>query len=290
MYRISYNHQIFAWYFGMDAYVWYLPNILIFYAALFHKKHFKVPRGATDAYYVCNKCLSEKVLNVKSPQKKVVSKKNSLKKKTKKQSLKIVTRSKQIVAKSKKKMGKNKGKRGRPRKYPLNESKNKLPELRVKEPANVPKNEPAKRISKRLYSKYMKGNSNISERSAKRRRTASHYSYWLDGLRWTQNPNDDRAISFRTERVVFPCEDADLSEVFPVCRLCQKCYSGESIYIACEDCGGNFLNLHSLYRMTIFGPKRWGQYESEICLDLLKQINRFYYPFPVDYVLSTYCF
>ncbi|KAF2924317.1 DDT domain-containing protein PTM [Oryza sativa Japonica Group] len=217
--------------------------------ALFHKKHFKVPRGATDAYYVCNKCLSEKVLNVKSPQKKVVSKKNSLKKKTKKQSLKIVTRSKQIVAKSKKKMGKNKGKRGRPRKYPLNESKNKLPELRVKEPANVPKNEPAKRISKRLYSKYMKGNSNISERSAKRRRTASHYSYWLDGLRWTQNPNDDRAISFRTERVVFPCEDADLSEVFPVCRLCQKCYSGESIYIACEDCGDWFHG--DIYSITL---------------------------------------
>ncbi|KAF0907387.1 hypothetical protein E2562_015879 [Oryza meyeriana var. granulata] len=202
--------------------------------ALFHKKHFKVPRGATDAYYVCNKCLAE-VLKVKSPQKKAVSKKTSPKKKPKKQSRKIVTR-KQVVVKFKKKMGKNKGKRGRPRKYPLNEAKNELSELPVNEPAHLPKNEQAKRISKRLYDKYMKGNSNISEHAAKKKRTASHYSYWLDGLRWTQNPNDDRAISFRKERVVFPPEDAELSEVFPVCCLCQKCYSGESIYIACEDC------------------------------------------------------
>uniref|UniRef100_J3MNS7 PHD-type domain-containing protein n=2 Tax=Oryza brachyantha TaxID=4533 RepID=J3MNS7_ORYBR len=204
-------------------------------AALFHKKHFKVPRGATDAYYVCNKCLAEKVLKVKSLQKKAVSKKTSPKKKPKKQSRKIVTRRKQLVFKFKK-MGKNKGKRGRPRKYPLNESKNELPELPVNELANVPNNEPTKRISKRLYNKYMKGNSNISEHAAKKRRTASHYSYWLDGLRLTQNPNDDRAISFREERVVFPCEDAELSEVSPVCRLCQKCYNGESIYISCEDC------------------------------------------------------
>ncbi|KAG8099175.1 hypothetical protein GUJ93_ZPchr0013g34119 [Zizania palustris] len=178
--------------------------------ALFHKRHFKVPRGAAGAVYVCNKCLDENVLSVKSPQKKAVSKKTSKKKKPKKQSRKIVTRRNQIVLKFKKKNGKNKGKRGRgrPRKNPLNVSNNDSPKILMNEQANVPKNEPAKRISKRLYDKYMKGDSNIYEQAAscRKKRTASHYPYW-------------------------------------------KCYSGESIFIACEDCKDWFHG--DIYSITI---------------------------------------
>ncbi|KAG8079486.1 hypothetical protein GUJ93_ZPchr0007g5584 [Zizania palustris] len=219
--------------------------------ALFHKKHFKVPRGADIAVYVCNKCLDENVLSVKSPQKKAVSKKASPKKKAKKQSRKIVTRRNQLVVNVKKKIGKNKGKHGPSGKNPLNVL-NDLPKLPVNEPANVPKNEPAKRISKRLYDKYMKGNSNISEHAAswhKKKRTAAHYSYWLDGLWWTQNLDDERAIYFRNEHVVFPSKDAEMSEVFPVCSLCQKCYNGESIYIACEYCKDWFHG--NIYSITV---------------------------------------
>jgi hypothetical protein len=218
-------------------------NFILSDAALFHRKHFKVPKGAADAVYVCNKCLAEKVLKVKSPQKKAAPKKSSPKKKQKKQkkqSRKIVTRRNQIVLKYKMKIGK-KGKRGRPRKYPLDPSKSELPKMRESEPSNVPINEPVKRISKRLYDKYMKGNSSVSEHPAscrKRKRTALQYSYWLNGLRWTQNPHDERAISFRKERIVFPSEDAEMSEVSPVCCLCKKCYSEEDIYIACENCEG----------------------------------------------------
>ncbi|TKW36321.1 hypothetical protein SEVIR_2G433200v4 [Setaria viridis] len=223
-------------------------------AALFHRKHFKVPRGAADTVYVCNKCLAEKVLKVKSPQKKAAPKKSSPKKKQKKQkkrSHKIVTRRNQIVLKYKKKIGK-KGKRGRPRKYPLDPSKSELPKMRESESSNVPKNEPVKRISKRLYDKYMKGSSNVSEHAAscrKRKRTALQYSYWLNGLRWTQNPHDERAISFRKERVVFPSEDAEMSEVSPVCCLCDKCYSEEDIYIACEKCEDWFHG--DIYSVTV---------------------------------------
>ncbi|XP_062187653.1 DDT domain-containing protein PTM-like [Phragmites australis] len=207
-------------------------------AALFHKKHFKVPRGAVDAVYVCNKCLAEKVLKVRSPQKKAAPKRTSPRKKQKKQSRKILTRRNQIVLKYKTKTGK-KSKRGRPRKNPPNVSKNESPKMPESEPSNVPKNEPVKRLSRRLYDKYMKGNSNISEHAAicrKRKRTALHYSYWLNGIRWTQNADDERAKKFRKERVVFPSEDAEISEVSPVCCLCEKCYSEEAIYIACEKC------------------------------------------------------
>ncbi|KAG2638880.1 hypothetical protein PVAP13_2NG621700 [Panicum virgatum] len=216
-------------------------------AALFHRKHFKVPRGAADAVYVCNKCFAEKILKVKSPQKKAAPKKPSPKKK---QSRKIVTRRNQIVLKYKK-IGK-KGKRGRPRKNPLAPSKNELPKTCESEPSNVLKHEPAKRISKRLYDKYMKGNTNVSEHAAscrKRKRTALQYSYWLNGLRWTQNQHDERAKSFRKERVVFPSEDAEMSEVSPVCCLCEKCYSEEDIYIACEQCEDWFHG--DIYSVTI---------------------------------------
>lgn len=220
----------------------HLSFIFIFDAAIFHRKHFKVPRGATNAVYVCNKCLDE-VLKVESHQKKAAPKKPSPKKKQKKQkkqSRKIETRRNQIVLKYKKKIGK-KGKRGRPRKNPPDLSKNESSKIHESEPSDVSKNEPVKRISKRLYDKYMKGNSNVSENAAssrKRKRTALQYSYWLNGLRWTQNPHDERARSFRKERVVFPSEDAEISEVSPACCLCEKCYCEEDLYIACEKCEG----------------------------------------------------
>lgn len=221
-------------------------------AALFHRNHFTVPRGGAHAFYVCNKCYAENYSKAKSPQKKAAAKKSSPKKKQKKekQSRKVVTRRNQIVLKYKK-TGK-KGKRGRPRKNPQDPPKNESPKIGVSEPSNVPKNEPVKRISKRLYDKYMKGKSNASEHPAscrKRKRTALQHSYWLNGLRWTQNPHDERSISFRKERVVYPSKDAEISEVNPVCCLCDKCYSEEDIYIACEKCEDWFHG--DIYSVTI---------------------------------------
>jgi hypothetical protein len=217
----------------------YVSANFIFYTALFHKKHFTVPRGAVNFVYVCNKCLPENVLKVKSP-KKNAAPKNSPRKKQKKQSRRVVTRRNQIVLKYRKKTGK-KGKRGRPRKNPLSVSKNETVKVPERESSNVLKNEPVKRLSKRLYDKYMKGNSNMTDPATscrKRMRTPSHYSYWSNGLRWTPNPADERARSFRNERIVFPSEDAETSELSPVCSLCEKCYSEKAIYVACENCEG----------------------------------------------------
>ena len=228
-------------------------NILLSYAALFHRKHFNVPRGAVDTVYVCNKCLTEKVSPVKSPQKKAVSK-SSLKKKQKKQQRKSLRRRNQIVINLKKKAAQKNRKRGRPRKNRLTVSKNepiKMPDSRS---SDEPKSEPAKRISKRLYDKYMKGGSGRSKHAAscrKRKRTALHYSYWLDGLRLTHNTDDEHAAIFRKARVVFPSEDVKISEISPVCHLCKKCYSGDAIYISCENCEGKiglFSIFHGMFR------------------------------------------
>uniref|UniRef100_A0A453AT65 Nucleosome-remodeling factor subunit BPTF n=1 Tax=Aegilops tauschii subsp. strangulata TaxID=200361 RepID=A0A453AT65_AEGTS len=225
--------------------------------ALFHRKHFNVPRGAVDTVYVCNKCLAEKVEPVVSPQKKAASKKSSpkkssSKKKQKKQLRKSLRRRKQIVINLKKKTSQKNGKPGRPRKNPLSVSKNKSQKMSDSQPSNEAKNEPVKRISKRLYDKYMKGNSDKSEHTAscrKKKRTASHYSYWLDGLRWTQNIADEQATNFRKARIVFPSEDVKISETSPVCCLCKKCYSGDAIYIACENCEDWFHG--DIYSITI---------------------------------------
>jgi hypothetical protein len=219
----------------------YVSANFVFYTALFHKKHFKVPRGAVDFVYVCNKCLpeTENIVKVKSL-KKNSAPKNSPKKKQKKQSRRVVARRNQIVLKYRKKTGK-KGKRGRPRKNLLSVSKNETVKVPERESSNVPKSEPVKRLSKRLYDKYMKGNSNMSDRATgcrKRMRTPSHYSYWSNGLLWTPKPDDERARSFRNKRIVFPSEDAETSELSPVCSLCDKCYSENAIYVACEKCEG----------------------------------------------------
>jgi hypothetical protein len=223
-------------------------NILSLYAALFHRKHFNVPRGAVDTVYVCNKCLAEKVPPMKSPQKKAGSKKSSPKKKQKTQPRKSLRRRNQIVINLKKKAVRKNGKHGRLRKNLLTVSKNESVKVPDSQASNEPKSEPAKRISKRLYNKYMIGNSSRSKPAGcrKRRRTALHYSYWLDGLRLTHNTDDEQATSFRKARVVFPSEDVKISETSPVCRLCNKCYSGDAIYIACENCEGK-IGLLSWY-------------------------------------------
>ncbi|KAM0887149.1 hypothetical protein ACQ4PT_029240 [Festuca glaucescens] len=233
--------------------------------ALFHRKHFNVPRGAVDTVYVCNKCLAEKVLPMKSPQKKAGSKKSSLKKKQKMQPRKSLRRRNQIVINLKKKAVRKNGKRGRPRKNLLTVSKNESVKMPDSQASNEPKSEPAKRISKRLYNKYMIGNSGRSKHAIcrKRKRTALHYSYWLDGLRLTHNTDDEQATSFRKARVVFPSEDVKISETSPVCRLCNKCYSGDAIYIACENCEDWFHG--DIYSITIENVNKLVGFKCHAC-------------------------
>ncbi|KAM0823271.1 hypothetical protein ACQ4PT_070973 [Festuca glaucescens] len=233
--------------------------------ALFHRKHFNVPRGAVDTVYVCNKCLAEKVPPMKSPQKKVGSKKSSLKKKQKTQPRKSLRRRNQIVINLKKKAVRKNGKHGRPRKNLLTVSKNESVKMPDSQASNEPKSEPAKRISKRLYNKYMIGNSGRSKPAScrKRKRTALHYSYWLDGLRLTHNTDDEQATSFRKARVVFPSEDVKISETSPVCRLCNKCYSGDAIYIACENCEDWFHG--DIYSITIENANKLMGFKCHAC-------------------------
>lgn len=78
--------------------------------------------------------------------------------------------------------------------------------------------------------------------SWKKMRTPVMSSYWLNGLRLSRLPDDERLIQFRNRMLlVLSGEGASISNK-PKCSLCSEVeYNSELNYVCCEICGGTIL-------------------------------------------------
>lgn len=78
-----------------------------------------------------------------------------------------------------------------------------------------------------------------------KRRTKAYYSYWLNGLRLSRKPDDERVMEFRREKLFVSA--GDLNPVIggpPKCHLCSEAGpTSGSTYIYCGDCKGNKFSL-----------------------------------------------
>ncbi|XP_020086891.1 DDT domain-containing protein PTM [Ananas comosus] len=218
----------------------------------FHRKHFKVPRGATCTTYTCSKCKDKQSLKAKplvctdkqtsstKPQvckdkeslkakprgKKLVKKKKKNKKKTSevKMPLRRSERIKRVVVKLKKAGVKKRGKqaqskRGRPKKFANESGKGQSKRSEISS-----KTDPSKQSENEILWR-------------KRKRTVMHYPYWLNGLHWTHNVDNEHGKCFRKRKVLLPSQHIEeSSSLAPVCCLCSKGYCPEVIYVACEKC------------------------------------------------------
>ncbi|KAL0709420.1 hypothetical protein Bca4012_016398 [Brassica carinata] len=75
------------------------------------------------------------------------------------------------------------------------------------------------------------------EISVKKKRTERSFSYWLNGLRLSRKPDDERVSKFRKDGCSKPLENSDSDQVQRQCRLCGSDDSESgSTFIACELC------------------------------------------------------
>lgn len=85
-----------------------------------------------------------------------------------------------------------------------------------------------------------------------KKRTELCNSYWLNGLRFSRKPNDERVMLFKEKKHI-TSEDFSGSRDCPKCCLCCG-DEATSNYIACEICGGNHLSSV----LFVFLPLCWG--------------------------------
>ncbi|WOK99079.1 hypothetical protein Cni_G07791 [Canna indica] len=167
----------------------------------FHRKHFKVPKGVLTADYICYQCNDKTSVKAKTERQKIVSQKK--KASTDEKSTVLTKKRKRILIKSKKK-----------------------PNIKRK-------------YKKAGNKKAQSGKAQIAV-CHKRKRTVMHYSFWLNGLKWTRKEDDARGRHFRKTKVVLPSQRLIRSSKKPVCCLCLKEYNSGVIYVSCENCGDWF--------------------------------------------------
>uniref|UniRef100_A0A7N0TI06 Uncharacterized protein n=2 Tax=Kalanchoe fedtschenkoi TaxID=63787 RepID=A0A7N0TI06_KALFE len=79
----------------------------------------------------------------------------------------------------------------------------------------------------------------VKDITPRKKRTRVHHSYWLNGLKLTKNPDDERVVKFRKEKLLVPTEDLNVILNQPICTICSQ-FTSQLIYICCEVCEGWF--------------------------------------------------
>ncbi|CAF1697206.1 hypothetical protein HID58_050546 [Brassica napus] len=212
---------------------------------LFHKKHIR--KADKEGNYICLACRSEvlakeqpivrkrgrppgsfrKKIGVQTQKRKKViipARKSVRLKKTKKTSLaeRISVRSK-----NRKKVVANK---------PLRRSGRRPKHvIRLQDESPVPGGSKKRKLeTKRGRGRPKKMKQEISIRS---KRTERSFSYWLDGLRLSRKPDDERVSKFSRDGCSKPLKNSDSDQVQRQCRLCGSMDSESgSTFIACELC------------------------------------------------------
>ncbi|XWS71212.1 hypothetical protein CRYUN_Cryun03dG0119300 [Craigia yunnanensis] len=73
--------------------------------------------------------------------------------------------------------------------------------------------------------------------SWQKKRTRAYHSYWLNGLRLSSKPDDERVMQFQRKKFFAPSEHIAVSPNQPKCLLCCEAgYASNSNYVTCEIC------------------------------------------------------
>ncbi|KAK8655162.1 hypothetical protein V6N13_107752 [Hibiscus sabdariffa] len=224
----------------------------------FHKRHVRKSAGAiiAECTYTCHRCLDGKS-NVKAKKGGNVMKRGKGDTKGQKTSAKSVRKQPQ---KGKRANEKSLAVRMSPRlrkdkkvavAVPLRRSprKIKLISLQKKKAGRCKKGK--KKSKKKAHKK-------IKEISWQKKRTRAYHSYWLNGLRFSSKPDDERVMQFQRKMVFAPPEHKTVTPDPPRCLLCRESgNASNSKYIACEICEewfhGDAYGLNSENKSKIIG-------------------------------------
>ncbi|XWS52571.1 hypothetical protein CRYUN_Cryun11dG0082300 [Craigia yunnanensis] len=94
--------------------------------------------------------------------------------------------------------------------------------------------------------------------SWQKKRTRAYHSYWLNGLRMSSKPDDERVMQFQRKKLFASSELMTVSINQPKCLLCCEAgYASNSNYVACEICDewfhGDAYGLNSENKSKIIG-------------------------------------
>ncbi|KAA3458919.1 DDT domain-containing protein PTM-like isoform X1 [Gossypium australe] len=223
----------------------------------FHKRHVRKSAGAIIAKcaYTCHRCLGGKSnVNVKKGGNIMKWKGDTKGQRTiTKRARKLPQKCNRANEKSlavRMSLRSRKDKKGATA-VPLRRSPRKIKyiSLQKKKPGRCKK---GKKKSKKKASK------KIKEITWQRKRTRAYHSFWLNGLRLSSKPNDERVMQFQRKMVFDPSEHKIVSPDPPRCFLCcESGYASNSNYIACEICGewfhGDAYGLNSGNKSKIIG-------------------------------------
>ncbi|KAK7312181.1 hypothetical protein VNO77_35862 [Canavalia gladiata] len=223
----------------------------------FHKRHVRKSGGSRTSTYSCQRC--QDGLRVKTnPNKRKVDSKLQMIQAKKRKNVPSVCKSVNLKG-NKKALSKIRLVRSRnnkiPSSVPLRRSTRKAKSLymqsqmnggqkkRMQNKKNVGRKKGKQSKSKKLTSQKSKETTCQYEKmevtTARKKRTKICNSYWLNGLRLSRKPNDERVMMFKEKKLVVPLEDFSGSIDYPKCCLC--CGNGGSLnYVACEICGDWF--------------------------------------------------
>ncbi|XP_024012206.1 DDT domain-containing protein PTM isoform X2 [Eutrema salsugineum] len=212
---------------------------------LFHKKHIR--KADKEGTYICLPCRSEVVAREQPGVRKRGRPPGSFRKKigvqTQKRKKVVPARKSTRLKKTKTSLAERISVRLKNHKKvvaskPLRRSGRKPKHvIRLQDESKVPGESKKRKLeTKRGRGRPKKVKQEISLRN-KRKESCS--SYWLNGIRLSRKPGDERVKKFREDRCFIPSENSDHDQ--PTCHLCgsNESESG-SIFISCENC-----------------PKRW---------------------------------
>ncbi|KAL9248344.1 hypothetical protein vseg_021676 [Gypsophila vaccaria] len=71
----------------------------------------------------------------------------------------------------------------------------------------------------------------------KKRRTRVFHSFWINGLRLSRKPKDERVVDFKKKRLCVAFESSGGTSVQPKCSLClEQAFKPSLMYVACDIC------------------------------------------------------
>ncbi|KAI3450013.1 hypothetical protein Pfo_006678 [Paulownia fortunei] len=211
----------------------------------FHKRHVRKSAGSitTECTYTCHKCQGGKFVKIDSRK----GKSESPKLKNVSKRLKPLRSGKGKKTGKEKRPVNSKNTKGVPLVVPLRRSARNAERIAKLSLQNT-------KVKKRKKGKKAKSEKGMSKKpknsSWKKKRTPVNSSYWLNGLRLSRRPNDERLMHFRSRMLLVLSGEVTSVHDKPKCSLCEELeHKPELNYLACEICGvwfhGDALDLRA---------------------------------------------
>ena len=210
-------------------------------SGFFHKRHVRKSAGAITAEctYTCHRCQNGMSTKVVAKRGKTGTKGGKLQTQKRKKASKV---SRPVRLKGRKKVTKVVQVRSRnskkvPASVPLRRSPRKAKGLSLQN----------KKLEQRKKGKKIKSKKTTFQKpkrtaSWRKKRTHIYHSYWLNGLRLSRKPNDERVTHFREKNIHSSSENLSVSLDQPKCLICCEARCSSTLnYIVCEICKGTLL-------------------------------------------------